>query len=341
MFPNLDVLRSIAVLAVLFCHISHFVLPSTDADGIFEIVGRLGVILFFVHTSLVLMMSLERSHSEPHFIARFYVRRIFRIYPLSMVAVLISYTLHVPSAPWWSAVFQPVSAPNLLANLLLMQNLTRHPPILVPLWSLPLEVQMYVLLPFLFLLVIRPDWRKILFLCWGIAALLALASWLLFQKLNLLAFIPCFLAGVLAFKRSDKTKRLPSWLWPVLLCGLIATTACAHFYLNQSVPASVLCEWAMALIVGWTWSSFREVESKTAKFTASQIAKYSYGIYLGHTYALYVAFRLLKQTDTMGITLSLLLTVLFAVAAYHLIESPFIEVGKAAARSVGRSNGSG
>ena len=40
--------------------------------------------MFFVHTALVLMWSLDR---RPH-ILDFYIRRIFRIYPLAIFAVL-------------------------------------------------------------------------------------------------------------------------------------------------------------------------------------------------------------------------------------------------------------
>jgi peptidoglycan/LPS O-acetylase OafA/YrhL len=48
-------------------------------------IGLLGVSLFFVHTTLVLMWSLER---DPHPL-RFDVRRAFRIYPLWLVGPLV------------------------------------------------------------------------------------------------------------------------------------------------------------------------------------------------------------------------------------------------------------
>ena len=54
-----------------------------------------GVLMFFIHTSLVLMMSLERL-GEVRTIQRFYVRRAFRIYPLAVLTVLIALLIRVP-----------------------------------------------------------------------------------------------------------------------------------------------------------------------------------------------------------------------------------------------------
>jgi peptidoglycan/LPS O-acetylase OafA/YrhL len=62
--------------------------------------GQLGVLLFFIHTSLVLMMSLARlEKSEGGLAARFYIRRAFRIYPLAIVAVLSVVALQIPKTP--------------------------------------------------------------------------------------------------------------------------------------------------------------------------------------------------------------------------------------------------
>jgi peptidoglycan/LPS O-acetylase OafA/YrhL len=84
--PNLDFLRSLAVLLVLGSQISlAFGLPWEGTAT--AAAGHLGVLLFFIHTSLVLMMSLARlKKSQGGLAARFYIRRAFRIYPLAIVA---------------------------------------------------------------------------------------------------------------------------------------------------------------------------------------------------------------------------------------------------------------
>src|SRR5207247_7825315 len=91
------VLRSIAVLLVLVDHVCrHY---FVDRIGRFAVVdlGLFGVLLFFVHTSLVLMHSMQRSGLTGWALLRnFRIRRFFRIYPLSVVAVLtaVAFQLH-------------------------------------------------------------------------------------------------------------------------------------------------------------------------------------------------------------------------------------------------------
>ena len=80
---NLDFLRAVAVLLV-FC--SHLYDISTGKGAEWTFVwhlGQLGVLMFFVHTCLVLMCSLERSSVQGwRMFASFYIRRAFRLYPL-------------------------------------------------------------------------------------------------------------------------------------------------------------------------------------------------------------------------------------------------------------------
>lgn len=56
--PNLDILRAVAVLLVLVDHSAKFFGGSFD---LLHPLGITGVYLFFTHTSLVLMFSLERQ----------------------------------------------------------------------------------------------------------------------------------------------------------------------------------------------------------------------------------------------------------------------------------------
>ena len=54
------------------------------------------MLLFFVHTSLVLMYSMQRSPLRGGALFRdFYIRRFFRIYPLSILTVLAAVALHL------------------------------------------------------------------------------------------------------------------------------------------------------------------------------------------------------------------------------------------------------
>jgi len=121
---NLDLLRSFAVLLVVGFHLAKLfdwklaTLRVTDF-------GLLGVMFFFVHTTLVLLFSLERQSrsSGKSLFLPFMVRRCFRIYPLSMLVVATVFLLRIPSDLQFGKFnLLHQSAGNVIANLLLIQN---------------------------------------------------------------------------------------------------------------------------------------------------------------------------------------------------------------------------
>src|SRR5258708_39971052 len=93
--PNLDLLRTVAVLCVFVSHL-------LDVFGIrsFGSLGRGGVIIFFVHTSFVLMGSLERLQQDGggkwQLGRGVWCRRFFRIFPLSILFVVLIGMFRVP-----------------------------------------------------------------------------------------------------------------------------------------------------------------------------------------------------------------------------------------------------
>ena len=69
-FRNLDLLRAVAVLCVFLAHLFLFLIKLQYVslahhpelwDIFLNLVGHLGVLFFFVHTALVLMLSLDLS----------------------------------------------------------------------------------------------------------------------------------------------------------------------------------------------------------------------------------------------------------------------------------------
>jgi len=190
------------------------------------LMGAFGVLLFFVHTCLVLMYSMQRSELDgPALVGNFYVRRIFRIYPLSILAVLTAVALHLDSGvqgvPGLSRA-APVALGRIVSNLLLMQNVIKPGSIINVLWSLPYEVQMYIFLPLLFMW-IRGKRNSLWHLCalWVAAVVVAITQTKLMpyvgpgnvlRRLTLLQYVPNFLPGIIAFVLPH-TPKIRSYLW--------------------------------------------------------------------------------------------------------------------------------
>ncbi|HUK43632.1 MAG TPA: acyltransferase [Candidatus Bathyarchaeia archaeon] len=308
---NLDVLRAIAVLMV-FCH--HILEYGYFSERRVSGLGQFGVLIFFVHTSLVLMMSMERNSGA----LNFYIRRFFRIYPLSMLVVGLVTVMHIPSNP--AREYASLGAFNLLSNLALTMNLTHSPMALAPLWSLPIEVQMYVLLPLLFLLTRTAHPFRNLMLVW--AALVPLAWWqpLMNGPHNILRFAPCFVPGIIAYVLLGRwAPKLPWFCWPPVVLA-----AYAAYQLFDPHGTG----WAECLALGLAVPFFKEVQVPMVRRAAAAIAKYSYGIYLFHLIAIYYCFDWMTGATWLRVACSLVFTAVAAVASYHLLEAPLIEYGR-------------
>ena|SRR5579862_1827427 len=147
---NLDIIRAVAVLSVFCAHL-HDVVAGNNQGVLAWHFAQMGVLIFFVHTSMVLMLSLERTQAGGRALfGPFYLRRLFRIYPLSIFCVTCAMILN--RSPEVSVSVRHWRWPEYFANLSLTTNLTYTDAMVGGLWTLPLEVQMYVTLPFLFLL---------------------------------------------------------------------------------------------------------------------------------------------------------------------------------------------
>ena len=295
---NLDILRSVAVLAVfgthalqLFagCKFGDCLAYGLDTDSL----GHIGVMIFFVHTSLVLMQSLERTEARLTgwpLTRHFYIRRAFRIYPLSVCLILVSIAFSIPpnalGDPYkWHGVKWAV------ANVLLIQNLTWSGQVSQPLWSLPYEVQMYLILPILFLVLRAPgapggNTRLVLIYIIGVF----LAPF--YPLCPLLAFSPCFLAGVIAYRRLGTVRpRLRAWLWCPTVIGAVVL-----YILTPYSAAGWLKDALICLTVGVLIPLFQKNRGTLATI-ASHIAKYSYGIYLCHVPIMWLLYRKLTIPD--------------------------------------------
>ena len=284
---NLDFLRACAVLFVVVGHLTRFFdVPRWGRLSLLGL-GGLGVAIFFVHTALVLMLSLEREAGKTRrLFVPFMIRRCFRIYPLSILVVLMVVIFRIPQATISAGHFAAwnFDGSDVLANLFLVQDLSFRVPILGPTWSLSFELQMYLLLPgiFLFLRRARPTWQ--LAAVYAVMVGLCAGAVHYSSTRNLAFFVPCFLGGIVAYQlRGYAREKIPAGLWPVFVAVLGAA------YLSSAM--SRYHEWAACLLLGLAIPAFRQISSGVLNAASAAVAKYSYGIYLTHFFVIWLAFE--------------------------------------------------
>ncbi|GAB3470691.1 hypothetical protein GCM10027321_41430 [Massilia terrae] len=312
---TLDGIRAVAVILVV---VSHLILQLTDgaepAFYSYRTMGRIGVAIFFVHTTLVLMMSLQRHGPAA---IPFYIRRIFRIYPLAIVTVLFFALLQLGSIP--------IDTGKLLSNLFLVQNITGYASLPRPLWSLPYELQMYLVLPALYHLARTQQpvlWAIALWLSATVLALL-LPTQSLAHKLAL--YVPCFLPGFLAYLLAG---RIRFELSSACLFAFIAIAGTVLIPMLVKIGFSEMpLFWVFCLAIGIIIPASDELQNRHIVRGASLVAKYSYGIYLTHVLAMGAIDGLVPGPKLVQWGAMLVLLIGLAYMSYHGIEKRGIALG--------------
>src|ERR1700761_8236233 len=155
---GLDGLRGLAALYVVVYHVSLRAFPGYPEDGApfwagWFSYGRFAVLVFIVLSGFSLALSPARAGWRLDGLAAYGRRRARRILPPYWAALAFSLAVA------WLIVPQPRSGvPDLasvIVNGLLLQNIVGAPSPNTAFWSIAFEVQLYVLLPVLLLLVRR------------------------------------------------------------------------------------------------------------------------------------------------------------------------------------------
>jgi peptidoglycan/LPS O-acetylase OafA/YrhL len=187
-------------------------------------------------------------------------------------------------------------------------------------------MQMYLLLPFAYLLV-RNHRRYSSLLLWGLSLILALTIPHLSYRLNLFLYAPCFTAGVVAYDlvRQKRWNVLPAWTWPagIFLC-------IALFGPFQSLPpaASMHKAWALSLAIGLLYAKVEDVPWGKTQTTFHWIAEHSYGIYLSHTIIFWIAIDQMKSLPVWVRAFTLVAASIGTPAVlYTAVEKPMIRMG--------------
>jgi peptidoglycan/LPS O-acetylase OafA/YrhL len=245
---SIDVLRGLAILAVLAIHIPHYTPGGWREHRFFWLsfladFGYLGVPLFVVISGFCIhrLAAKQQASGNGSGISwiSFWKRRFWRLYPPYLAAVALSIATVFATKGQW---VQPLGEFrwDLLSHLGMFHNLTHDYSTSLgngAFWSLGMEEQLYGLYAVLLLLVAQWRWRKALLIVVGIAVL-----WRVLSAVVLAAAVgpPPYSVGswhqwpfaywlhwtlgALAVDASFGNVRLPRWArssWTIVVCGVV------------------------------------------------------------------------------------------------------------------------
>ncbi len=172
-YRELDSLRGLGALSVFFAHFLSLkislplfrALEQSPFGILFN--GTAALMLFFILSGFVLSLPFV-GNEKPLKLAEFYVKRIFRIYPAYIFAIIFSVILKefvfdknglAPYAGWmnnfWAWNWNKESIYEIFKTLLLIGPDFKINYIDPPIWSLVIEMKMSIILPFFIVIVSR------------------------------------------------------------------------------------------------------------------------------------------------------------------------------------------
>ncbi|MBV8072846.1 MAG: acyltransferase [Acidobacteriaceae bacterium] len=210
--PEVDGLRFIAISSVFVYHLAGDILrhsapnysQSLAGSTLFQVTQNLniGVQLFFVLSGFILMVPFAAYYlagARPVSLPRFYLRRVTRLEPPYIAALLVCFCLKLAGSRGALSDLLP----HLGASVFYLHNLLYNRPsdINFACWSLEIEIQFYLLAPLLAFLLLR--WKDgrvryplFVFLCLSTGVLAWMAHDAPRVGLSLIAQLPYFLAGM-------------------------------------------------------------------------------------------------------------------------------------------------
>jgi peptidoglycan/LPS O-acetylase OafA/YrhL len=293
--PGLDLLRGIAILAVIFFHGFAFSAPdfpwhSRFARALFDITGFgwTGVNLFFTLSGFLITGNLIDSEGRPNYYSRFFSRRALRILPPYFLILILLGLTHAASLNY---LFVCVIFLADWPKLLLHGSFVAYPV----LWSLAVEEQFYMVWPWLCR---RLRNKGLLALCTGMIVLcpvlrgigVAWAHGDVFSKPFMIGDNLAIGAAIAILCRSQRLS-LKGLIW----IGIVATsvsglvlsllTAGSHTIKGDALGASVgysMLEWLTAGMLVLMLYVYRSRQVRPALGIVVFFGEISYGLYLIH-----------------------------------------------------------
>ncbi len=335
--PAIEALRGWAALMVLVTHYAPLLAAPSGAWGF----ASTGVDLFFVLSGAVFAPYLFGRPLQllPHLI-----RRFFRLYPLYLCALLLYAALRLPAANAWEHFGTHLVMGHTLQSLELAHFYN------AAFWSLPPELEYYLLLPLLAWCATRIGFGWLLAAATAMHLLLVAAaspgegvSARAVATIHAPGLLVEFMLGSLAYALAASPQPGLAALWR-LLAGLLVLAATGWLFASQVAPVNGQAQtppaWiggniGMAAALGYALvvSALTRPQRRSAGwFTPGFVlmGQLSYGVYLFHNAAPQLLARWLPSvTGAAAVLVCTCATLLAAWAAHRAVERPLRRFGRA------------
>lgn len=341
-YKNLDGVRAIAALLVMFLHFFQY--NNIQNDSVFNvfkkiaIFGQTGVDLFFVLSGFLITRILIQTKSDNNYFKNFIFRRILRIFPLYYFFLLIYYFI----APFLlDSNFIPFNEQwyyySYLQNFATTFGWNANGP--EHFWSLAVEEHFYLFWPLIIYLFSTKNIKYIIF---GLVVFSVLLRVFMIQQ-NYGVFYFTFtridglaIGAALAlleiksfFKKKNKLIFLVLALFLILSLGFLwikySGKGMLEIYKYLLVALFYFCMISYVLSVKSNSLINKILESKPFNFSG----KISYGLYVYHPIIFMVIFKRYKtEYWILQLLLSFVITYIIAFLSFYFFENQFLKLKK-------------
>ena len=324
----LDGLRGIAVLFVVVAHSSY----TGFTPGInFQGAGTIGVYLFFVLSSFLLTLPFIIKNYDlrkKNIWINYSLRRIFRIYPLYLVIIILFFSI------------SSLGALNKDASLFLTtSDFINHLLILdgkAYLWTIQVETKFYLILPIIIFVLLGTFKNKLLYVVPFIISLMLIISFFTVDSIHIKSFIvqlPVFLSGCLAaliychIMLSDKKYILEKYRLRSILNLTAITLLLITIFIIPDISQTIFNNNQISKLIelpiffGLLWSSCL-LSLPFLRF----VGIISFSIYIWHIPVLSVLKRLHIADGWVNFLLTITMVIILATCSYLWIERPFLKI---------------
>lgn len=326
-------LRAIAVLTVMIFHFNPVWLPG----------GFIGVDIFFVIsgfliTSILLRRKEQADYNLINTVKYFYSSRFKRIIPAYFaMLILVAVIAAIIFLPQDFYIFQKglekafgFSSNNYFSDFGDYFSPANHEQPLLHTWSLAVEIQFYLLIPLL-VLILPINWLKAIFAILLITLTVIAEYKLRIENMrqatyySLYARLPEFFAGGLTaiYANSFSIRKTQSWVgWIGLLLIVLAAVTQPKIGSFPGVAAFLPVVGSVLLLIAPTKDKLSNIFC--SKFLV-WIGALSYSLYLWH-WPVLAFLRYYTGTETLSLDFSILfiaLTFLLSIISYYGIEHTF------------------